>query len=74
MTDEDRDFAIVGILGVLADLSGAIASLGAVSAHMVQGDVQQSAEDFQLFAARFQKTMEAHAALAEPFQGTSRPN
>ncbi len=74
MTDEQRDFAITGLLGVIAELAGAIAALGAVSVHVIKGDVQQSAENFQVFAARFQQAMESHSALAERFQGSSKPN
>ena len=74
MTDDERDFAITGILGVLAELSGAIAALATVSGHMIQGDVQQTAENFQVFASRFQKAVEAHAAIAQRFEGSSPAN
>jgi hypothetical protein len=74
VTDDERDAAIAGILGILAELSGAMAALAAVSAHTVKGDVAESADAFQVFAQRFEKAVESHAAIAERFQGTAKPN
>jgi hypothetical protein len=74
MTDEEQDAAIAGILGILGELSAAMAALAAVSAHTVKGEVPESAEAFQVFAARFEKAVESHAAIAERFRGSGKPN
>jgi len=74
VTDEERDAAIAGVLGILAELSGAMAALAAVSAHTVKGEVTESAEAFQVFAERFGKAVESHAAIVERFQGKAKPN
>ena len=51
-----------------------MAALAAVSAHTVKGEVAESADAFQVFAQRFEKAVESHAAIAERFQGTAKPN